>query len=248
MSQVRRVALQPAFLLHQRPYRDTSKLIELLTRDYGRVALVARGARSPRSSLRSVLQPFQPLLVSWSARSDLGTLRSAEAERRQPQPPGRRLYSAWYLNELLLRLTERDDHGSELYGHYCLALGALCDAGADEARTLRLFEKRLLDALGYGLELRHDAADGTALSPTACYRYELEHGAVPVADAAGEMVFAGGSLLSLGAERLEDAASLRDARRLLAAALRVYLGPRPLQVRRVMESMGRYRAGETPGE
>lgn len=231
-----RVALQPAFLLHHHPYRDTSRLLELLTRDHGRVGLVARGARAPRSALRGVLQPFRPLLVSWSLRGELGTLTGAEIAGAAPSLPAARLYSAWYINELLLRLTRRHDAHETLFDDYAAAL-AMLGSDSEEAAALRVFEKRLLDALGYGLELRRTLS-GAAVEPAGCYAFRLEQGfeEANVSDAAA---FPGASLLALADERLDDAGALRDARRLLQAALEIYLGPRPLKVREVTRAVYR---------
>lgn len=232
-----RITLQPAFLLHHHPYRDTSRLLELLTREHGRVGVVARGARSPRSGFRGVLQPFRPLLVSWSQRGELGTLTGAELASPGVQLPAARLYSAWYLNELLLRLTRRHDAHIALFDDYAAALTGLGECAA-EAAVLRVFEKRLLEALGYGLELRQTLS-GSAISPDRHYEYRLEQGVVDApADASAGLVFAGASLLALAEEQL-DGHAMRDARRLLHAALEVYLGPRPLKVREVRHAVYR---------
>lgn len=233
-----RVALQPAFLLHHHPYRDTSRLLELLTRDHGRVGLVARGARAPRSALRGVLQPFRPLLVSWVLRGELGTLTGAELAGQGSMLPAARLYSAWYLNELLLRLTRRHDAHEALFDDYTQALAELAERD-EEAPVLRVFEKRLLDTLGYGLELRHTLA-GQAVAPGRSYEYRLEQGVAEVGvETTGGLVFDGASLLALADERPATGVALRDARRLLHAALDVYLGPRPLKVREVRRALHR---------
>lgn len=232
------VALQPAFLLHQSPYRETSSLLELFSRDFGRIGLIARGARRPKARLRAVLQPFQPLLVSWIARGDLGTLTAAEIVPGPAALPSRLVYSAYYMNELLVRLTRRHDPHTGLFEYYADALASLCQQQA-ETRVLRLFEKNLLDELGYGLDLTR-TVDGVEVTDGARYEYRLEHGIVPaLADTAGKMVFDGDSLLSLAAGRLDEETALGDARRLLRAALEVYLGSRPLEVRRVARAMRR---------
>lgn len=235
-----RVVLQPAFLLHHHPYRDTSRLLELLTRDYGRVGLVARGARAPRSALRGVLQPFRPLLVSWSLRAELGTLTGAEIAAPAPALPAARLYSAWYLNELLLRLTRRHDAHETIYDDYAAALAALGHDGA-EAPALRLFEKRLLQALGYGLDLRHTTS-GVPVRDGMYYEFRHESGLIEAPPGPGATIYAGASLLALADETLSEENELRDARRLLQAVLGVYLGPRPLKVREVTRAVYRERS------
>ena len=153
-----RVELEPGFVLHHRPFRDTSLLLEVLSMEHGRVGLVARGARGPRSRLKGLLQPFRPLLLSWQLRGELGTLTAAESAAVSAPPPsgGERLLGLYYLNELLLRLTARLDPHPGLYQGYAAAVAALADQAA-LAPELRRFEKRLLDVLGYGPELRFDA-------------------------------------------------------------------------------------------
>lgn len=242
MSEVRqRVVLQPAYLLHHYAYRDSSRLLELITPKHGRIGLVARGARSARSAWRGVLQPFRPLTVSWTSRGELGTLTGAELAAPTVELPYDRVYSAWYMNELLLRLTRRQDAHETLFDDYARALHGLA-AGADgEAHALRVFEKRLLETLGYGLELGR-TLDGTAIVAAGRYEYRLEQGVIAAGDNADEsLVFSGESLLSLAAERLDDRRQLADARRLLQAALGIYLGPRPLKVREVHRAVYRQR-------
>lgn len=227
--------LQPGYILHQRPYRDTSLLLEVFTRDHGRLGLVARGARGPRARSRGLLQPFQPLLLSWAGRGELGTLAGVEAAGTARRLPGAVLYSAFYLNELLLRLLQRLDPHPELYAAYGQALAALPDA---TERGLRLFEKMLLNELGYGLLLDHEAHGGAPVEPQAWYAYELESGPLRVEEHSPDrLLLAGSSLLSLAADELQDAQSLADAKRLMRAALSLYLGERELKTREVFAAL-----------
>jgi DNA repair protein RecO (recombination protein O) len=185
-----------------------------------------------------VLQPFQPLLLSWISRGDLGTLTAAEAVPGVASLPSQRVYSGYYMNELLVRLTRRHDAHTSLFDHYRDALDGLLE-GQPENRVLRLFEKNLLDELGYGLDLTR-TVDGDAVADSMRYEYRLEHGIVKAGPgAADSMVFNGTSLLSLAAGKLEDEAVLSDAQRLLRAALEVYLGSRPLEARRVARAVRR---------
>jgi DNA repair protein RecO (recombination protein O) len=150
---VQRVEHTPAFVLHQQPWGDTGRVVELFSSQYGRLSAFARGVRGAHARLGAVLQPFVPLLVSWAGRGEAPRLTGAELHRAQHtgQPlPRARLMSAWYLSELVLTLTARHDPQPELFAHYAQALGEL-RRGADHDRTLRLFEKRLLDVLGYGV-------------------------------------------------------------------------------------------------
>ncbi len=125
-----RVSLQPAYVLHHRPYRDSSLLLEIFTPDHGRVGLVARGARSPKSRLYGVLQPFQPLLISWVGRGELATLSGAEANGPPQRLQGKSVISGFYINELLLRLLHRHDPHAALFDGYARTLPLLAQAVA----------------------------------------------------------------------------------------------------------------------
>lgn len=235
MSTDHRISLQPAWVLHRRPYRDTSEIADLFTSEHGRVAVVARGARA-RGRRRFLLEPFLPLFVSWSGRGELRTLVAAEARGGLASAAGQHLLSMFYLNELLLRLLRKHDPHPETFADYEQALRALA-AGMDEAPTLRYFECRLLGAMGYGLHLSVDV-DGRPVEPGQTYEYQLEAG--PVAVSPGHVrgiVIAGRSLLELDRESLQDPAALRQVRRLLQASLALYLGERPLKSRQVLLAM-----------
>jgi DNA repair protein RecO (recombination protein O) len=241
MSQaLHRVALQPAYLLHHRPYRDTSRILELFTRDYGRITVFARGARSGKktaASLIAVLQPFHRVLVSWSGRGEAGQLNAAEFDAVYCELPAARMMSGYYLNELLLRLFERHDAHAEVFDVYDVALNGLKQLQQDEAAVLRQFEKRLLQALGYGLALTHDI-DGEPIDPTLLYRYRIEQGASRidgVADA--PLSVSGRSLLALAADDLSEMTTRTDARHLLRAALDRYLEGRGLRSREVLAAL-----------
>jgi DNA repair protein RecO (recombination protein O) len=231
------VQLQPAYVLHHRPYRDTSRILELFTRDHGRVTVFARGARAGRkaaASLVSVLQPFNRLLVSWSGRGEAGQLTGAEFDGPVTLLAPDRLVSGFYLNELLLKLFARHDSHPDVFELYAQTLDAL-KTTPDALRALRLFEKRLLDAIGYGLALERDAASGAALEPGGQYQYRLEQGPVLVSGVAEPAtIYSGAALLSLGREDLADAAACAEARRLLRAALDRCLEGRELKSRQVM--------------
>lgn len=228
-----RVALEPAWVLHARPYRDTSLLVESLTRDHGRVGLVARGVRGPRGRLRALLQPLQPLLMSWSGRGELATLAACEGAGAAYALRDEALLSAWYANEVLLRVLQRGDPQPTVHESYGRLLAALA-AGADPAATLRVFEKRLLDALGWGAAYDHLAADGAPVEPGRHYGFAAERGVV--AAGAGEVDVDGAALLALAHEDLSDPAVAADARRVLRAALAPHLGDKPLETRTLLKA------------
>jgi len=189
-----RVTLQPGYVLHHWPYRDTSLLVEILTRDYGRVGLVARGAKRSKSRLYGLLQPFIPLILSWTGRGDLGTLNSAESQGPVNWLSGRSLMSGFYVNELLLRLLHRHDPHARLFGEYVDVLWRLSEMTVKngtgftmqsqngmnhcEQRALRIFEKNLLRELGYGLVLDHDVVTGQPIMADRHYDYFPDRGPV----------------------------------------------------------------------
>jgi DNA repair protein RecO (recombination protein O) len=244
---VRRVSLEPAFLLHHYPWRDTSRIFELLTRSHGRVSVFARASRQTASGIGTALQPFSELLVSWSGRGEAGQLTGAERVRPPAQLAGDRLMSGFYANELLLKLLERHDPYPGLFEAYAVLIAQLLDGAADAQRALRLFEKRLLDELGFGLSLDRDRTTGALLDAGRSYRYRIDGGPELLDGVAeGTLIFSGASLLSLAREELADARSVAEARRLLRAALDQCLGGRPLRTREVLIEM-RAHGGKADG-
>jgi DNA repair protein RecO (recombination protein O) len=235
--------LASAYVLHQYPYRDTSRIVEVITRDHGRLSLFARGANGPKSTWKGTLRPFQRLLVSWTGRSEACQLISAEVEGELTSLKAERLMSGFYLNELLLKLTQRFDPHPDIFDSYAAGVLALA-AGSREEPTLRRFEKRLLDDLGYGLELSR-TGHGVPVEPDRYYRFATERGPeLCVAEAPGAVY--GRSLTDLDAETFDDERSLRDAKRLLRAALEVCLEGRSLKSREVLIAMRRRAAPQDP--
>jgi DNA repair protein RecO (recombination protein O) len=226
----RRVWLAPSYVLHQYAYRDTSHIVEVMTCDHGRLTLFARGANGPKSSLRGVLRPFQRMLVSWSGRGEACQLVTAEIDGRVTNLAPQRLMSGFYLNELLLKLTERWDPHPEIFLSYAACVQALCD-GENEEAALRRFEKRLLNDLGYGLELAR-TGEGMPVELGRYYRFAAESAPQAcVAEAPGAVY--GQSLADLQAESFADARTLRDAKRVLRAAIDACLDGRTLKSREV---------------
>ncbi len=222
MSARIQVSLEPAWILHHYPYRDTSLLIEVFTREHGRIGLVARGARSAKARWHGHLQIIRPLLLSWSMRGDLGTLTGVESRQAVSLLPGRKVLSACYLNELLMRLVTRHDPHPDLFEAYEQAIAAL-ESG--EEPVLRLFEKRLLHSLGYGLLLDHEAESGTPVDRDSWYEYQLERGPVRCATPGADGIcLRGSSLLALQDDSLTDRQACKEVKQLMRAALGLYLG------------------------
>jgi DNA repair protein RecO (recombination protein O) len=231
----RRVLLAPGYILHHRPYRDTSRILEVLVRDHGRLTLFARGVRGPKPRFGGVLQPFDLLLLLFQVGPEAGQLTGAEsAESPPPLPPGS-LMAGFYLNELLLKLTTRHDPVPEVFEDYRQALGGLRAGGRVEA-VLRVFEKRLLEAVGYGVDLRSEARTGKAIEAQGRYRFEASRGLVPAAERDADAV-AGSSLLALAREELGEGRALEDARKVLKAVLAERLEGKELATRKVARAV-----------
>lgn len=222
-----RHSLQAAYVLSARPYGDTSLLLEIFTADQGRCGLVARGARSPKSRLRALLQPLQALLLSWTDRGELGSLTAAEASAPPLGLSGERVFYAWYLNELLLRLLHRRDPHPALFSVYAQTLPQL---GGDEAEAaLRQFELSLLAETGYGLHLPE--------SPDEHTHYRLDAEAAPYPAPPGPGTFSGRSLRDLAEGRLQHPQTLADARKILRVAIERQLGGKPLRTPRLLREL-----------
>ena len=231
----RRIDEEPAFLLHAVPYRETSLVLDLFTRDYGRIAAVARGAKRPRSKLRAVLLAFQPLQVSWSGASELRTLVAAEWVGGLPAPQGDALVCGFYLNELLRRLLAREDAHPTLFDGYVEALGRL-GHGEPIEPALRRFEWLLLRETGFGVDLRRDAA-GHPIEAARRYAFEPGAGFVPAREArAGD--YRGATLLALADGRF-DADTQVEAKQLSRTILNQQLDGQSLATRQILIDLQR---------
>ncbi|GAB2505406.1 DNA repair protein RecO [Arenimonas alkanexedens] len=221
------VRAQPAFVLHARAWRETSLIVELLTRDHGRVAVVARGVQgAKRHPLRAALQPLQSIRVDFLPRGELARLVQAEALDAGAMLHGDALMAAFYVNELVLRLLPRQDPAAELYTRYGELRAALSGAGP-LAWTLRRFERDLLELLGYGLPLDQDE-DGERVDPAGRYRLDAERG--PVRDRAhGAGSTSGAALLALADDRLPPPEQLAELRSAMRGVLQTHLGPQKLK-------------------
>ena len=199
---------EPAFVLHAYPYRETSLIVEAFTPNYGRVAMVARGAKRPRSETRGLLQAFQPLTLSWAGTGELKTLMKAEWRGGMPLPGGSALLAGFYVNELLMKLLPREDAHPALFDEYAAVLAALTErtVPAEQAAVLRRFEVRLLAELGYALALTRDVESGEPIAPQGRYHYVFDRG--PMRIAANEAHEPGGARAA-GARR--HAAGADDA-------------------------------------
>jgi DNA repair protein RecO (recombination protein O) len=234
-----RIEDAPAYILHSYPYRETSLILEVFSREHGRVAMIARGARRPKSALRGLLMGFQPLLLSWFGKHELRTLHRAEWQGGQPQLGGTALLCGFYLNELLLNLMVRDDPHERLFDYYQLTLQRLAHE-QDHAATLRCFEKHMLQELGYALLLEHEAGSDKPIDPDAQYRYVIERGALSVTEAGLDgMAVRGKTLLDMAADDYRDPSSAQQSKQLMRALLNYYLDGKLLHTRELIKDLQR---------
>jgi len=226
---------QPVYVLHSYPFKETSLVVELFTRDFGRVAAVAKGARRPRSAMRGMLQSFQPLLGAWSGKLELKTLHSLEWYVGLLMLQGEALMCGFYMNELLLRLLAREDAHEMLFDDYGLTLKALAAAPSDSANILRRFELRLLQQLGYAVPLTHNIKDEAVLAE-AQYFYVPEMGPVSLQHDYQEngVQLSGKTLLDMDKDDYTDVQTQQQSKQLMRLLIAHYLGDKPLHTRQLL--------------
>jgi DNA repair protein RecO (recombination protein O) len=243
------------FVLHTYPYRETSLIVEAFTRSHGRMAFVAKGAKRPNSAMRATLNPFQGLSFTWFGKAEMKTLKTAEHERILPQLSGAALMSAFYMNELLIKLAQREDAHDALFLAYEDALVELASSYADENRTrkiaitLRKFELTLLSDLGYALQLEEEVDSQVPVSADKKYIYLMERGPIPLdrharlADNGRDssevdgLQLRGKTLLDLASGDYADAVTLSEAKQLMRAAINQLLGDKPLHTRQLIREL-----------
>lgn len=230
---------ESAFVLHSYPFRETSLILDVFSRSHGRLAMVARGARRPKSGLRGVLMNFQPLLLSWFGKGEVRTLHSAEWQGGQPYLQGTALMCGFYLNELLLNLLARDDPHEQLFDYYRITLQRLAHE-TGHAATLRCFEKHLLQELGYALVLDREAGGGNAIQAELCYRYAVERGAIPDdGDDRTGLPVLGKTMLDMAADDYSDSFTAQQSKQLMRVLLNHHLGGKILHTRELIKELQR---------
>lgn len=238
--QVSRQDNQPVYVLHTYPYLETSLVVELFTRNFGRVATVAKGARRPRSAMRGMLQSFQPLIATWSGKSELHTLNGIEWQGGLLVLQGQALICGFYLNELLLRLLPREDPHEALFEHYQQALQALT-GNEPQTIVLRRYEILLLQELGYALSLTREAGNGDAIEAEAQYSFIPEHGAIKVSAKQSQsqsprsgIQLLGKTLLDMAQDDYTDTQTLQQSKLLMRTLISHHLGDKPLHTRQLL--------------
>lgn len=232
----RRADQEPAYVLHTYAYKETSLIVEAFTRRFGRVALLARGARRPRSAMRGLLLSFHRLRLSWSGSAELGNLMGVEWSGGAGSLAGAGLMCGFYVNELVLRLLPRDDPHEALFDTYGESLELLAATGA-HGPVLRRFEKRLLAELGYAVELERDA-DSRPIDPDQVYFYEPERGAVPVQGGGhGGLLVHGRTLLDLSRDDYERPETREQGRELMRELIARRLHGQSLHTRGILKEL-----------
>ncbi len=226
------VYLQPAFILQQRKFRETSLIIEVLTRDFGRVPLLAKGVRKARSKTAGLLQPFIPLTLSYFGKTELKTLTGVEITQPFVQLQGLALYCGFYVNELVGYFLHQYDPHPDIFAYYGECLSRLSDSSKIEA-ALRIFELDLMDAVGYGLQLEYDFHNERPVHPLTLYHFNIEQGPIEAPD--GQ--FSGKTLQALKSREFTDPQALIEAKILMRTAIAVYLRGKPLKSRAVINKI-----------
>jgi DNA repair protein RecO (recombination protein O) len=223
------VFLQPAFILQQRNFRESSLLIDALTRDFGRISLVAKGVRKPKSKMAGILQPFVPLVISYLDKTDLKTLTAAEAAPSYRKLEGTALYCGFYLNELIVGFFQFSDPHPELFYDYCNCINELSNQ-ANQESALRNFELSLLNQAGYGLQLSYAYPGERPIESNRQYHFDLEKGLVEAENG----LFSGASLRAIRAREFSDPDIRFQAKQLLRLVIDAYCPGRPLKSRAIM--------------
>jgi DNA repair protein RecO (recombination protein O) len=238
------VNTQIAYILHKRAYRETSSILEVFTRDYGRVSLMARGCRGARSKIAGNLLLFSPLVISWQGKGNIPYLNSVErADLKAPVLKNKALLSAMYINELLMYLLHKDDVQEAIFEQYHHCLYSLENDTSIEM-TLRQFEIRLLELLGFGLNLNAEADTGESILAEENYHYYLEHGPVKSreSDVGSAPQISGACLLALANEQYpaisKNPQCLAQLKRLMRFVISHHLGNKKLKSRELFKPVG----------
>ncbi|MBE3665075.1 DNA repair protein RecO [Vibrio navarrensis] len=221
--------LQRCFILHRRPYSESSLILDVFSEEYGRLTILSKGARSKRSNLKGALQPFTPLLLKWSGKGSMKTLRQAEPISLGLPLSGITLYSAMYVNELIGRVLAAEVAMPGLFHDYLFALTELVQNDNPEP-ALRRFELALLSAMGYGVDFLHCAGSGEPVDPDMTYRYREQKGFI-ASVRMDNLTFYGNELIAISERRFVTREQLKAAKRFTRIALKPYLGGKPLKSR-----------------
>lgn len=228
-----RISAQPGFVLHGYPYKETSLIVDVFTRDHGRVALVAKGAKRPHSRLRGVLQTFQPLSLGWSGKAEIRTLTGAEWVGGMRPLEKSALLCGFYLNELLFKMLARDDPHPALFDHYVATLNQLAHQESAPI-VLRRFERALLKYTGVGGNLVECTTTRAAVQPDRMYVVEPEQGVRIALTSDTAPRVSGKTLLDMEQENYSDSTTQSQSKLLMRFLLAHHLAGTPLNTRQIL--------------
>jgi DNA repair protein RecO (recombination protein O) len=223
---------QAVYVLHTYPFKETSLVVELFSQQFGRIAAVAKGARRPHSAMRGMLQSFQMLSGAWSGKNELKTLHSLDWSAGLTLLKGEALMCGFYMNELLLRLLPREDAHEGLFEYYANTMHTLSN-GADFATTLRRFELKLLQEMGYAVPLLQDE-NAVDILADKTYRYEAEYGACDLNVTKNGVQLSGKTMLDMARDDYADSVTQNQSKQLMRYLLAHYLGDKPLHTRQLL--------------
>lgn len=233
---ISRIDNQPVYVLHTYPFKETSLVVELFSKEFGRIAAVAKGARRPRSAMRGMLQSFQPLSGAWSGKNELRTLHSLDWSAGLLLLQGEALMCGFYINELLLRLLPSEDAYEDLFDYYTQTLQTLMSA-KDLANTLRKFELTMLQEMGYAVPLTHDENE-LEIEAQRTYRYEADYGAKLSSSALTSnqqgVQLLGKTMLDMAQGDYTNTQTKLQSKQLMRYLLAHYLGDKPLHTRQLL--------------
>lgn len=230
------IAPNPCFILHQWPYKESSLLLEIFSRDYGRVSLVAKGVKRKKSRYAGLLNLYWKLLLSWQGKSDLMTLTSVEIDYINDFSNNSAIFAGFYINELIIRLLHKNEPHADLFSAYDNALISL-SCQNDQESTLRIFEKKLLKSLGYGINLDHEILTGKEIMENCDYYFHSDHGPLLNRPEGGDYIKVSGKTLSdINHEKFSDKNSMNEAKALMRYILHKHLDGRPLASRSLYKS------------
>jgi len=234
-----KVDLTSAYILHQRPYRETSVLLDVFSQAHGRVSLLAKGVRNKKRSQQGNFQLYQPLLLSWIGRGELHTVNASEVMGPRYLLKENSALCGLYLNELLVKLLPVNEPEPAIFNAYQLALEGL-QAGRTNEVVLRLFEKRLLTQLGYGISLDYEAISGDKIVEHQHYYYQPDVGLLLWQQGLNRATISGRSVQHLNSESEFDEESLQEIKQLMRTVINHYLGGKPLQSRQLFAQLQTY--------
>ena len=223
---------QPVYVLHSYPFKETSLVVELFSKEFGRIAAVAKGARRPHSAMRGMLQSFQILDGAWSGKNELKTLHSLDWSAGLTLLKGEALMCGFYMNELLLRLLPREDAHENLFAYYQATLKTLAES-KNLAITLRRFELKLLQEMGYAVPLLQDDNEAEIMADKN-YRYEAEYGACELSATKNGVQLSGKTMLDMARDDYADSITQSQSKQLMRYLLAYYLGDKPLHTRQLL--------------